>query len=63
MTTAPETPTNATDLAERALIGALLADPNRVRDVRDWLRPSDLHHPKARAIYQLSPSCIATAVP
>ena len=52
MTTAPETPTNATDLAERALIGALLADPSRVRDVRDWLRPSDINQPKARAIYQ-----------
>lgn len=52
MTTAPETPTNATGLAERALIGALLADPSRVRDVRDWLRPSDIHEPKARAIYQ-----------
>jgi replicative DNA helicase len=52
VTTAPETPTNATDLAERALIGALLADPSRVRDVRDWLRPSDVHEPKARAIYQ-----------
>jgi replicative DNA helicase len=52
VTTAHETPTNATDLAERALIGALLADPSRVRDVRDWLRPSDIHHPKARAIYQ-----------
>lgn len=51
MTTAPETPTNATDLAERALVGALLADPSRVRDVRDWLRPSDIHQPKARAIY------------
>jgi DnaB helicase-like protein len=52
VTTAHETPTNATDLAERALIGALLADPNRVRDVRDWLRPSDVNHPKARVIYQ-----------
>jgi replicative DNA helicase len=51
VTTAPETPTNATDLAERALIGALLADPSRVRDVRDWLRLSDVHEPKARAIY------------
>jgi replicative DNA helicase len=51
VTTAPETPTNATDLAERALIGSLLADPSRVRDVRDWLRPSDVHEPKARAIY------------
>jgi replicative DNA helicase len=51
VTTAHETPINATDLAERALIGALLADPSRVRDVRDWLRPSDIHHPQARAIY------------
>lgn len=34
------------------MIGALLADPSRVRDVRDWLRPSDVHEPKARAIYQ-----------
>jgi hypothetical protein len=47
VTTAPETPTNATDLAECALIGALLADPTRVRDLRDWLRPSDINHPKA----------------
>ena len=30
MTTAPETPTHATDLAERALIGTLLADPSRL---------------------------------
>ena len=52
MTTTPETPANATDLAERALIGALLADPSRVEDVRDWLRPGDVHEPKARAIYQ-----------
>jgi replicative DNA helicase len=52
VTTAPETPANATDLAERALVGALLADPSRVRDVRDWLRPSDIHQPKARAVYQ-----------
>jgi len=49
VTTAPET--NATDLAERALIGTLLTDPSRVRDVRDWLRPSDINQPKARAIY------------
>jgi replicative DNA helicase len=51
--TAPaEPPTSAADLAERALVGALLWDCGRVRDVRDWLRPSDLTHWKARAIYQ-----------
>ncbi|MGH3826256.1 MAG: DnaB-like helicase N-terminal domain-containing protein [Pseudonocardiaceae bacterium] len=45
-------PTSAADLAERALVGALLWDSSRVRDVRDWLRPADLAQPKARAIYQ-----------
>jgi replicative DNA helicase len=50
--TAPSEPaTNSTDLAERALLGALLWDSGRVRDVRDWLRPSDLTHWKARSIY------------
>jgi replicative DNA helicase len=52
VTTGYEAPLNATDLAERALIGALLTDPGRVRDVRDWLRPSDVNHPQARVIYQ-----------
>jgi replicative DNA helicase len=47
-----EPATSAADLAERALVGALLWDPGRVRDVRDWLRPSDLTHWKSRAIYQ-----------
>ena len=63
MTTVPETPINATELAERALIGALLADPSRVRDVRDWLRPSDVNQPKARAIYHTLTSCTATGAP
>jgi replicative DNA helicase len=50
---APSGPaTSAADLAERALVGALLRDPGRVRDVRDWLRASDLNHWKARSIYQ-----------
>jgi replicative DNA helicase len=50
--TAPSEPaTSATDLAERALVGALLWDSGRVRDVRDWLRPSDLTHWQARSIY------------
>ncbi|MGH7743677.1 MAG: DnaB-like helicase N-terminal domain-containing protein, partial [Candidatus Dormibacteria bacterium] len=35
-----------------ALVGALLWDSGRVRDVRDWLRPGDLKHWKARSIYQ-----------
>ncbi len=51
--TAPSEPaTSAVDLAERALVGALLWDSGRVRDVRDWLRPGDLNHWKARSIYQ-----------
>jgi replicative DNA helicase len=51
--TAPTEPaTSAADLAERALVGALLWDSGRVRDVRDWLRPGDLNHWKARSIYQ-----------
>jgi replicative DNA helicase len=51
--TAPtEPPSSAADLAERALVGALLWDSGRVRDVRDWLRPGDLNHWKARSIYQ-----------
>jgi replicative DNA helicase len=51
--TAPSEPaTSAADLAERALVGALLWDSGRVRDVRDWLRPGDLNHWKARSIYQ-----------
>jgi replicative DNA helicase len=50
---APSEPaTSAADLAERALVGALLWDSGRVRDVRDWLRPGDLTHWKARGIYQ-----------
>lgn len=52
MTAPHEPPTSAAELAERALIGALLWDPGRVRDVRDWLRASDLNHWKARSIYQ-----------
>jgi hypothetical protein len=52
VTSLAEPPTSAADLAERALVGALLWDCGRVRDVRDWLRPSDLTHWKARAIYQ-----------
>jgi replicative DNA helicase len=52
--TAPSEPaTSAADLAERALVGALLWDSGRVRDVRDWLRPGDLNHWKARSIYQI----------
>ncbi|MGH3869782.1 MAG: DnaB-like helicase N-terminal domain-containing protein [Pseudonocardiaceae bacterium] len=53
MSSPQEPPTSAADLAERALVGALLWDPGRVRDVRDWLRPADLAQPKARAIYQI----------
>jgi replicative DNA helicase len=30
-----------TDLASAAVLGALLWDPRRVRDVMDWLEPAD----------------------
>ncbi|MGH3431110.1 MAG: DnaB-like helicase N-terminal domain-containing protein [Mycobacteriales bacterium] len=49
----PEPPTSAAELAEWALIGALVADSGRVRDVRDWLRMEDLKAPAARVIYQI----------
>ena len=52
MTAPGEPATSAVDLAERALVGALLWDCGRVRDVRDWLRPGDFNHWKARSIYQ-----------
>lgn len=52
MSSPSEPATSAADLAERALVGALLWDSGRVRDVRDWLGPGDLTHWKARAIYQ-----------
>lgn len=34
-------------------MGALLWDSGRVRNARGWLRPCDLNHGKARAIYQI----------
>ncbi|HEX6404601.1 MAG TPA: hypothetical protein VF003_15785 [Pseudonocardiaceae bacterium] len=54
---------SATDLAERALIRVLLAEPSRVRDVRDWLRPSDVNHPKPARSTRPSPSYTARIAP
>ncbi|MHA6797545.1 DnaB-like helicase N-terminal domain-containing protein (plasmid) [Pseudonocardia bannensis] len=51
--------TTATDLAASALLGALLWDPRRVRDVADWLEPTDFGHWAHRAIYQTMTGLIA----
>ncbi|MGE0298749.1 MAG: DnaB-like helicase N-terminal domain-containing protein [Dehalococcoidia bacterium] len=42
----------AADLAERALLGALLWDPRRARDVSGWLGGEDFARPAHAAIYQ-----------
>jgi replicative DNA helicase len=42
----------AAALAERALLGALLWDPTRTRDVADWLTPEDFYRPGHQAIYR-----------
>lgn len=46
-----EEPT-AADLAERALLGALLWDPQRAHEVAGWLRGEDFQRPAHAAIYQ-----------
>ncbi len=40
------------ELASAALLGALLWEPQRARDVAGWLQPEDFIHPAHRAIYQ-----------
>ena len=42
---------DATQLAERASLGALLTDPDRIGDVTQWLRAGDFTHPWHSAIY------------
>jgi replicative DNA helicase len=52
MTTAPEnTHLAAADLAAEALLGALLWDSRRVRDVSGWLEADDFYRPDHGAIY------------
>jgi replicative DNA helicase len=43
--------TTTIELAEQALLGALLWDPNRVRDVMEWLDPDDFFRPAHGGIY------------
>ncbi|GJF03864.1 MULTISPECIES: DnaB-like helicase N-terminal domain-containing protein [Pseudonocardia] len=49
----------AGDLAAQALLGALLWEPARIRDVADWLEPADFEHWAHRAIYQTLTGLIA----
>jgi hypothetical protein len=51
MTTAGDDALTAADLAAQALLGALLWDPRRARDVADWLTAEDFLRPDHGAIY------------
>jgi replicative DNA helicase len=48
----PET-TSTTSMAEEALLGALVWDPGRVRDVMNWLEPDDFYRPAQSGIYTI----------
>ena len=43
--------TTTVQMAEQALLGALLWDPNRVREVMEWLTPDDFYRPAHGDIY------------
>ncbi|AEA28962.1 DnaB domain protein helicase domain protein (plasmid) [Pseudonocardia dioxanivorans CB1190] len=53
----------AGDLAAQALLGALLWEPGRIRDVSDWLESADFEHWAHRAIYQTLTGLIADGRP
>jgi replicative DNA helicase len=53
----------ASDLAAQVLLGALLWEPGRIRDVADWLEPADFEHWAHRAIYQTLTGLIADGRP
>mgnify|MGYP001095830172 CR=1 FL=1 len=53
----------AGDLAAQALLGALLWEPSRIRDVSDWLEPADFEHWAHRAIYQTLTGLVADGRP
>lgn len=55
--------TTAADLAEQALLGALLWDPRRVRDVAGWLQGEDFRRPAYGAIYQTVTGLLADGRP
>ena len=42
----------AVELAEQALLGALLWEPARVADIADWLAADDFYRPAHAAIYR-----------
>src|SRR3954470_15349452 len=52
-----------TDLASAAVLGALLGDPRRVREVMDWLEPADFPHPMHRAVYATLVGLVAAGEP
>jgi DnaB helicase-like protein len=51
------------DLAAAAVLGAVLWDPRRLREVMDWLEPDDFLHPVHRAIYATVTGLVAAGEP
>ena len=51
------------DLASAAVLGAVLWDPRRLREVMDWLEPDDFLHPVHRAIYATVTGLVAAGEP
>src|SRR3954454_4838734 len=52
-----------TDLASAAVLGGLLWDPRRVRDVIGSLEPADFPHPMHRAVYATLGGLVAAGEP
>lgn len=51
------------DLASAAVLGAVLWDPRRLREVMGWLEPDDFLHPVHRAIYATVTGLVAAGEP
>ena len=51
------------DLASVAVLGAVLWDPRRLREVMDWLEADDFLHPVHRAIYATVTGLVAAGEP
>jgi hypothetical protein len=51
------------DFASAAVLGAVLWDPRRLREVMDWLEPDDFLHPVHRAVYATVSGLVAAGEP
>lgn len=50
-------PDEATRLAEQALLGSLILDPQSLASVRRWLRPGDFSDPRHGTVFSLLREC------